>query len=409
MKATIKFFPNEAKKSAKTGKTPLYFRVITNGDKAEARIGDIRPDELAKWEPFTMRFADNQSPLNRLITLIQTRFDQLQYDQLLKGRMSAAKIRDSITGNSKDLSSLVTEYVDHYFKNTVLTNESLAWATKKGYKKAKNHLDSFLKHKSRLRLTLDELSIGIAMEFKDYLLGTNPKINKKAMQEQSAASIIKKLRTIFDRAVDEDLLERNPFHKVKLRNYSPQRPRLDIHQVMALYNLDLTQNETLAKYRDLFLFSVLTGLAHCDVIQLSYTNLTQTPNGLKIYLQRAKTDTETQQFLPAAAERLLEKYRESYEAKTLNKCFPGRSNKETNVQLKFLATMAGIPFPLSYHIARHTFRQMIAEAGIVETGVIKKLMGHSSRREIDGIYYQVTDSRLLEAKKKIDLFLKMYL
>lgn len=102
---------------------------------------------------------------------------------------------------------------------------------------------------------------------------------------------------------------------------------------------------------------------------------------------------------------ILNKYKNSYESKILNKALPVRSNKETNIQLKFIATMAGINFPLSYHIARHTFRQLMSEAGIEEHGVIKLMMGHSQRRDIDGIYYSVTETRLLEAKRKFELFL----
>ena len=88
---------------------------------------------------------------------------------------------------------------------------------------------------------------------------------------------------------------------------------------------------------------------------------------------------------------------------------PRRSNKEINVQLKILANMCGFAQKLSTHIARHTFRQMIAEAGIADTGVIKRLMGHSRASEIDGVYYVVTDSRLIEAKEKINSYFKQYL
>jgi integrase len=76
------------------------------------------------------------------------------------------------------------------------------------------------------------------------------------------------------------------------------------------------------------------------------------------------------------------------------------------VQLKILANMVGIPLKLTTHIARHTFRQLLAEADIYEMGVIKRMMGHSRNGEIDGIYYAVTESRLMEAKRKFELYLE---
>jgi hypothetical protein len=39
-------------------------------------------------------------------------------------------------------------------------------------------------------------------------------------------------------------------------------------------------------------------------------------------------------------------------------------------------------------------------------GVIKRMMGHSRNGEIDGIYYAVTESRLMEAKRKFELYLE---
>jgi integrase len=408
MKATLKFLLVEAKKSPKNGRIPLYVRIIADCRKAEKCIGEVDPADAGKWEEATMRFTDPRIPVNRLIAQYQTRFDNLIYGSNFDQPLTALEIRDLITGTGKKERVTVAEYAERYYQKTVVPNKMLAAATKKGYQKAKNHLQRFLIHRDTERLAMDSLTTALALEFKDYLLSDGPG-DKKAMQEQSAAGTVKKLRTIFDRAVDEGILDKDPFHKVKLRNYSPQRPRLNIHQVKAILQLDLSENETTRKYRDMFLFSVFTGLAHCDVISLSKSDLTATPHGYKLYLKRAKTETETHQFLPEMASRILKQYAATNEALALGRCFPCRSNKETNVQLKFIGTMAGVPFPLSFHLARHTFRQLIAEADIVETGVIKKMMGHSTRREIDGVYYQVTESRLLEAKSKLDAYLKSQL
>ena len=67
--------------------------------------------------------------------------------------------------------------------------------------------------------------------------------------------------------------------------------------------------------------------------------------------------------------------------------------------------MANVSVKLSTHIARHTFRQLLGEADIYEMGVIKRMMGHSKNREIDGTYYTVTEARLMESKRKFDLYL----
>ncbi|MBK9486864.1 MAG: hypothetical protein IPO01_17285 [Chitinophagaceae bacterium] len=110
--------------------------------------------------------------------------------------------------------------------------------------------------------------------------------------------------------------------------------------------------------------------------------------------------------LPKQAIQIIDKYKNTAETEITGCVLPRRSNKEVNVQLKILANMVNIPLKLTTHIARHTFRQLLAEADIYEMGVIKRMMGHSQNGEIDGIYYYVTESRLLEAKRKFELYLE---
>jgi len=51
------------------------------------------------------------------------------------------------------------------------------------------------------------------------------------MDEVSAATVIKKFRTIFNLAVDQDILTRNPFKQVKIKTKSPRKERLTMEQV----------------------------------------------------------------------------------------------------------------------------------------------------------------------------------
>ena len=56
MKATIVFFPNKTKKSAKTGRIPIYIRVCFCKSKSEARLNvEITESEYALWDPVAMR------------------------------------------------------------------------------------------------------------------------------------------------------------------------------------------------------------------------------------------------------------------------------------------------------------------------------------------------------------------
>jgi len=256
-------------------------------------------------------------------------------------------------------------------------------------------------------LPFNGLTNSLALEFKDYLLqditiSNQPLKLKKGMTEPSAAIIVKKFRTIFNRAILEGRLEKNPFKIVKLKHRSARRGRLSLVEVKRLAELDLTKFPVQKTYRDIFLFSVLTGLAYQVAIYLTKSNIECQESGeMKLKTDRTKTGVNTELFLVTQAVAIMDRYSETPDRQVNGRILPYRSNKEINLQLKYLADLANIPFTLTHHIARHTFRQLLAEAGIVDMAVIKKMMGQTRSHDIDDIYYIVTDGQLLNAKKQL--------
>ena len=173
---------------------------------------------------------------------------------------------------------------------------------------------------------------------------------------------------------------------------------------------DLTHLPLLGIYRDRFLFSIYTGLSYSDTQSLSLNNLSFRPDGhVKLTLHRTKTDVITEMFLPRQAIDILLKYKDYAELQITGTVLPARSNKEMNIQIKILARICNLPLAITTHTARHSFRQLLAEADIIEMPVIKRMMGHSRNSDIDNVYYTVTESRLLEAKNKFESFLNNHL
>jgi integrase len=130
------------------------------------------------------------------------------------------------------------------------------------------------------------------------LIADHAKVLKKAITEVSASANIVKLRTIFDRAVNENLLAKNPFKSLKLKTRSPHRARLNIIQLKQIVDFDLSKWSNLVIYRDIFLFSIYTGLAFQDLINLTRSNLTFYDDGeVLLIINRQKTDIVTEQYL----------------------------------------------------------------------------------------------------------------
>lgn len=408
MKVSQVFYPNTAKRSSKTGKTPLYLRICLNGQKAETRLNEeITDKELQLWNVMTMRFDDRKFSANRTLNSIDQKFNDFIFqNSTVLSKFTAKQVRDYIMGRYHSPVS-ASEYIAGYFNSAIATNAELAKGTVKAYNKAINHMKKFMNLRKIESILITDITTKLAFEFKDYLTNNNAEQKRKGMTETSAAGIIKKFKTIFDRAVNEGLIEKNPFKVLKLSTSSPMRERLTPFQVNQLWSLDLTKFPAQRVYRDIFLFSVFTGLAYKDAVSLSYSHLDQRPDGnIKLCLSRIKTDERTEMFLVSHAKDIVKKYKNSTENEITNFILPPRSNKSLNLQLKMLAELANIPVKLTSHIARHTFRQFLSEAGIEDYGVIKRMMGHSRRNDIDGVYYAVTETRLIEAKRKFELFLQ---
>ncbi|HZH67428.1 MAG TPA: tyrosine-type recombinase/integrase [Flavisolibacter sp.] len=158
------------------------------------------------------------------------------------------------------------------------------------------------------------------------------------------------------------------------------------------------------------MFSVFTGLAYKDAITLKGSNREERgDNVIKLCIKRSKTDIQTESFLVSQAITIVERYKQLAESQITGLVLPKRSNEKLNVQLKILAEMVNIPINLSSHIARHTHRQQLAEAGIEDMGVIKRMMGHSRSGDIDNVYYSITEPRLSEAKDKFEAYLNKHL
>jgi integrase len=403
------FYPCKAKASPKTGKIPVYLRVILYRQKAEARLNiEVQAEDMKKWNGRIMRFEDRTMSANALLNTIEKKFDDFRHHNATElNRYTAKTIRDIITGQDSKPDHKLLLFIDKYYQTAIEQNAQMAEGTKRNYRKAFTHLNAFINFRKSKDIMLKDVNISFAYEFRDFLLGTTPNATRVGMKECSALDNVKRLRTVFDRAVDEELLSSNPFKKIKLKSKSAPRGRLDISQVKQLYDLDLSAFPTQQIYREMFLFSVFTGLAYADASALKKSNLNLMKDGnTRLFIQREKTDVITEMILPKQAMDIIEKYKGTPESEITKCILPRRSNKEVNVQLKVLANMVNIPIKLSTHIARHTFRQLLAEADICEMGVIKRMMGHSNASEIDGIYYAVTETRLLEAKRKFELYLE---
>jgi hypothetical protein len=238
MKASFIFFPNESKQNLKNGKIPMYMRICFRRSKAESRLNaEITENDLPKWDPRTMRLTERNSAVNHQLNRLDQKFSDfliLHTNEL--SAYTAAFMKDYVLGISKSQLVTVTKFVDDYFESAVANNVSRTPGTIKNYRRSINHLNAFLAHTNQKSMFLEQVSFQFASDFKNYLTNSNPLLGRVGMTEVSAAGVIKKFRTIFTHAVDQDFLKKNPFKLVKIKTKSPQRDfRFSFKELTTIY------------------------------------------------------------------------------------------------------------------------------------------------------------------------------
>jgi len=146
-------------------------------------------------------------------------------------------------------------------------------------------------------------------------------------------------------------VNKNPFSTVKIHFDPVEREVLTKTELVTLMQTDM-EIERLDRMRDIFVFSCYTGLAHCDVANLTAENIVTDDRGqLWIKTHRKKTAEPVDVPLLEIPQLILNKYKG---IKDLHgKLLPILTNSCCNIYLKKVATKCGIKKTSTFHMARH--------------------------------------------------------
>ena len=398
----IVFYPNTAKPMSKTLRIPIYMRISKGPKKVEASLNtSISAEEIQFWNPFTQRLEVEGNTVNKVLEDIIYEFAGLPYRFKEFTDFSPNDVKAKVL---KLEANLVTEsmdalvYVENHFRTVVLPGKNYSPGTKRNYRKSINHFANYLNFKKQQKVSLASFSSVLAFGFYDYLQMDIKETAKMAMSDVSASSVVIKIKAIFERAYDTELVKRNPFKKIRLQTKSKKREELSLEEINSLINLDLSREKKLETYRDIFLFSIFTGLAYSDIHELNMEHIRMEQGELLLEKSRVKTGEEIKQVLIAQAVALIKKYEDHIETQIENRVFPKRHLNKMNEHLKIIQLRAGVKKLLTTHIARHTCSQMLADLGDINADVINTMLGWSNRGEGSRIIYRRTSFVMLSVK-----------
>ena len=194
---------------------------------------------------------------------------------------------------------------------------------------------------------------------------------KELLSDGAVYNYHKCLKALLNRAVLFDLIERNPYEKLKgkfSRGDVENLEYLDENEIAAFMNLHPVPGTQLDVSRDLFVFQMFTGLAFSDMMSFNIKDYKKVDDKWVNIGKRIKTGVAyVSQLLPPVVE-VLEKY---------GMQVPKIANADYNKCLKALGMVAGIEKPLHSHMGRHTFGTMMLNRG-VRIEHVSKMMGHTN-------------------------------
>lgn len=207
---------------------------------------------------------------------------------------------------------------------------------------------------------------------------------KKGYEQSTVGAMMKKVKSIMDMAFKTGKIKSCPFYGVNIPREVKDVQFLDISEVNAIRNLDLSHCERLERVRNLFLFQTFTGLSYCDMAGLVREDFQINELG-QIYIRkkRGKTGVWYTTVLMGDAVRLIKEY--GYK-------LPLLTNQKYNSYLKEIADLAGITKPLHTHIARHTMATMMLSVYKVPIEVVSKMLGHTNIEQTKHYAKLVDDS-----------------
>ena len=366
---------------------PLMCRLTVDGEFKQFSCKMDVPPRL--WDVSTGRALGKSIEAQRInVCVDKIRVDvNRHYQQMMQtdGYVTATKLKDAYLGIGIKQETLLKLFEQHNNEFLKKVGHSRSAGTYTRYRTVCKHIREFLPHTyHRDDIPLKELNLTFINDFEYYLR------KEKECRTNTIWGYMIVLKHIISIARNSGVLPFNPFAGYINSPENVDRGYLSKEELQILMDAPM-KNKTYELVRDLFLFSVFTGLAYSDVKNLTYDNLQTFFDGnLWIITRRKKTNTDSNIRLLEVPKRIIDKYKGI--AKD-NHVFPVPSNSSCNEKLKKIGTQCGIKTRLTFHVARHSAATTILLSNGIPIETVSRILGHTNIKTTQ-IYAKITNQKI---------------
>jgi integrase/recombinase XerD len=393
---SLRFYLNE--KKGKAGKYPIYFRIIVNRKKSEVTTKYFADSK--DWDTAKQRSKKDNSINEELNSLESDVYAIAKRLEKEKKPVTATNIKKYLTKKDK-LDAGVLDFYDSMVTRLEKAGE-VDKSTVQRYKETRFYLLRFLELRKATEILVENIDYKFISDFDLFLLNFKDKNEKIIMERNTVNKHHSRLRTLILKAIREGYISKSPYSEFKLKNTPSKRTFLSPDELENIVGHDLGGNESLIRVRDIFVFSVYTGLRFEDAQALTMTSIIKDKKGSStLEIMQEKTDEPLSIPLLKPALDIIEKYETSPERKVFKKVLPKISNQKLNAYLKVIADLVGIKKVLSHHVARHTCATTILLSNEVPIEVVSKWLGHTTIKTTQ-IYAKITINYMQTMAKRVN-------
>ena len=375
----------------KSGRAPIMGRITYAGTMAQFGSKFSCPPDL--WNPRESRLRGK----SREAVVTNEKLDDLmlaisQAYRTLADRgaaFTAADIKERLQGNAHSRTTFLERYDRLLEEVDARVGVDLTRHSALKYHQARKHFANFMQSRfGREDMTFGEMTEDFFPQFERYIKG------ELGLSDEVFVKLTGLLKKVCRLAYREGLSDRPLFEGICIRHEKRSAPRsLDRTAFDRLLALTFPPHQKdLAIARDLFAFTCYTGAAYCDMVRITRSHLFRDDRGdLWLKFKRQKTESLCRVKLLPEAVALIERYR-SDEREALFSPIPYYTYL---IRLKAVGLKAGLAFPLTAHIGRHTFATLITLENGAPIETVSRMLGHGSLKMTER-YARVTSRKLFE-------------
>ena len=391
MNVKISFVALSSRKK-QNGEIPIYCYLSSAND--TCRFGTNLSTKPEAWDNKRQRARGNSieaAIFNKNLEKLKEQIKNIVYESIKTNEETSLNdIKNQMTGNGKKKpTTLMTIYKLRFEKMKLLVGKDYQKSTLIKFSYLSNTIQDFLKTELKINdIDLNKLNRVFIDDLELYLRA------HKCMKTVSINKIIQMLKSIVRYSLERGWIDRDPFLGHKSKSVQTEILFLTQEQITKLETTILSQ-ERLNRVKELFLFSIYTGLHYADAMSLTTSTLVKGVDGnLWIDYVRDKTGKRIQIPLLNKAQALLVKFEK--QGLKNDYILPRITNQKVNSYLKEIGDVLGIDIPLTHKIARKTFGSILLYHN-VPIKVVSELMGHSSTLITERHYAKLDTRKLGEA------------